>query len=56
MAMAAEIAGRIGDHETALRWSAAITTLWRNADPELQPRVARLRVIAGATPDASRPE
>jgi hypothetical protein len=56
MAMAADIAAGIGEDETARRWSAAITALWRDADPELQPRVARLRAIAGATPGASRRE
>jgi hypothetical protein len=56
MAMAADIAAGIGEDETARRWSAAITALWRVADPELLPRVARLRAIAGATPGASRRE
>jgi hypothetical protein len=56
MALAAEIAAGLGDRETAHRWSSAIVALWRNADPELQPQVARLRAIALATADASSRE
>lgn len=51
MALAAETASKTGDRETAQRWSSAITTLWRNADPELQPQVERLRAIVRATAD-----
>ncbi|HET9426219.1 MAG TPA: serine/threonine-protein kinase [Gemmatimonadaceae bacterium] len=56
MALAAETAAGLGDRETAHRWSTAVVTLWRNADPELRPQVERLRAIARATADASRRE
>jgi hypothetical protein len=51
MALAAEIASGLGDRETARRWSSAVVALWRNADPELQPQVERLRGIARAMHD-----
>jgi hypothetical protein len=57
MALAAELAAALGDRETAQRWASAVVTLWRNADPELQPQVERLREILKATsPDAPPPE
>ena len=56
MALAAELAAALGERETAQRWSSAIVTLWRNADPALQPQVERLRAIARTTSDESRRE
>lgn len=57
MAVAAELAAGLGDRETAQRWASAVVTLWRDADPELQPQVDRLREILKATsPDVPLPE
>jgi hypothetical protein len=42
----ADDAKATGDATTARRWAAAAAALWKNADPELQPVVARMRAIA----------
>ena len=47
MALRADLAARDGDTETARRWATASATLWANADPPLQPLVARMRTLAG---------
>jgi tetratricopeptide (TPR) repeat protein/tRNA A-37 threonylcarbamoyl transferase component Bud32 len=46
MALVAELAERRGHGPTARRWAAAVADLWRDADPELQPTVQRMRAIA----------
>ena len=48
MALRAELAHALGDAPNASRWANAVATLWANADPELQPVVARMRNIAGS--------
>jgi hypothetical protein len=45
MVLRAELADRVGDRAGAARWAKAVTTLWRNADPFLQPVVQRLATI-----------
>jgi hypothetical protein len=35
----ARAAAKLGDHDAALRWAAAVAILWSNADPFLQPMV-----------------
>jgi serine/threonine protein kinase/tetratricopeptide (TPR) repeat protein len=45
MALRAELAGSRGDRNTAGRWARAVATLWRQADPELQPIVARMTAL-----------
>ncbi|MEO5567855.1 MAG: serine/threonine-protein kinase [Gemmatimonadaceae bacterium] len=56
MALAAELAAALGDQETARRWASAVVALWKKADPELQPQVARLRAIAKSTSTGPTPE
>jgi hypothetical protein len=46
MAFRADVAQRAGDPVTAKRWALAVTTLWRDADPFLQPLVKRMAVLA----------
>jgi len=48
MAMRAELAARAGDRVTARRWSGPVAILWKDADAELQPLVARMRALAEA--------
>ena len=43
MGLRAELAAATADPSTARRWGTAVATLWRNADPELQPYVRRMR-------------
>jgi len=50
MILRAELADRVGDRAAAVRWARAVTTLWRNADPFLQPVVQRVAAIAGKAP------
>jgi hypothetical protein len=52
MALAAEVADALGDHETAGRWAPGVADLWKHADAELQPQVGRLRAIAVRTSDS----
>jgi eukaryotic-like serine/threonine-protein kinase len=49
MALRAELAARAGDIGTAIRWARAVTTLWANCDPPLQPLRQRMRALAGST-------
>jgi len=46
MALRAEIASARGERVIARRWAEAVSTLWLNADPELQPVVERMREIS----------
>ncbi|MEP6689620.1 MAG: serine/threonine-protein kinase [Gemmatimonadaceae bacterium] len=46
MALRAELADHAGDRQTAARWARAVTVLWANADPALQPVVQRMRAIS----------
>ena len=43
MALRARLAEQLGDREGAARWAAAVTILWSDADPFLQPMVRQLR-------------
>jgi hypothetical protein len=43
MALRSDLAAKSGDDRTAGRWGAAVAQLWANADPSLQPVVARMR-------------
>jgi hypothetical protein len=54
MALAAELASALGDTQTAHRWAPGIAAMWKNADPELQPVVARLQAIAVKSDDPRR--
>lgn len=45
-ALRAEAAFALGDSATASRWAEAVTVLWSDADPFLQPLVERMRYIA----------
>jgi hypothetical protein len=47
MALRAELASRLGDKTVAAQWARVVVTLWSNADDFLQPRVQRLRRLAG---------
>ncbi len=47
MALRAELADAAGDALTASRWAEAVTTLWSDAEPPLQPIVGRMRSLAG---------
>ena len=49
MALRAELAARAGDTGTAIRWARAVTTLWANCDPPLEPLRQRMRALAGST-------
>ena len=42
MALRAELAAQVGDDAGARRWSGAVTALWSDADPFLQPLVRRM--------------
>jgi len=46
LALAAELEAVTGDRATARRWARGALALWRTADPELGPAVARLHPIA----------
>ncbi|HEU4797898.1 MAG TPA: hypothetical protein VFT63_03165, partial [bacterium] len=46
MLLRADLALARGNMQNASRWAAAVSTLWKNADAELQPAVARMRKIA----------
>lgn len=46
MLLRTDLALARGDMQNASRWAAAFSTLWKNADAELQPAVARMRKIA----------
>ena len=48
MSLRADLAARAGDARTAARWAGAVVTLWSDADPPLQPVVARMRSLAGS--------
>ncbi|HET9454300.1 MAG TPA: serine/threonine-protein kinase [Gemmatimonadaceae bacterium] len=41
----ADLALARGDMQNASRWAAAVSTLWKNADVELQPVVSRMRTV-----------
>jgi hypothetical protein len=43
MALRAQLAEELGDRDGAARWAAAVTILWSDADPFLQPLVRQLR-------------
>jgi hypothetical protein len=49
MGLRAELAAAMGDHATIKRWATAVITLWANADPELQPYVARMQALSAGT-------
>jgi TolB-like protein len=46
MALRAELAAKSADPTTAARWARAVKILWSDADPFLQPLVARMRHLA----------
>ena len=46
LALRAEIADRLSDHKTAAECARAVVALWRDADPALQPVVARMKSLA----------
>jgi hypothetical protein len=46
MALRAELAASLGDAAEAARWARAVVALWSNADPFLQPLVARMKQFA----------
>lgn len=46
MMLRAELALVAGDTTVARRWAAPVATLWGDADPPFQPRVARMRALA----------
>jgi hypothetical protein len=46
MALRAEVAERLGDHNTAKEWAGAVVILWSDADEFLQPLVDRMRRLA----------
>jgi hypothetical protein len=46
MALRADLAQRVGDHETARIWARATQVLWSDADPFLQPLVERMERLA----------
>jgi len=46
MALRAELAERLGDRETARKWATAVATLWSDADPFLQPTIARMEQLS----------
>ena len=46
LVLRAELAVRLGQPDEARRWAGAVVALWENADPELQPVVARMRLLA----------
>jgi Protein kinase domain len=48
MALRADLAARAGDRVTARRWAEPVAVLWRDADPELQPVVERMRALSRA--------
>lgn len=45
MSLRADLAARAGDARAAGRWARAVTELWGEADPELQPLVERMRAL-----------
>jgi TolB-like protein len=47
MALRAELADRLGDKAAAAQWARLVVILWSDADGFLQPRVQRLRRLAG---------
>jgi len=48
MLMRADLAAAKGNSDEAREWYAKVLSLWSNADPELQPTVARIRAAMGA--------
>jgi hypothetical protein len=46
MILRADLAAKMGDHDTAQRWAHAVVVLWGDADAELKPEVARMRALA----------
>ena len=46
MAFRAELAARMGDTQTASRWSAAVVVLWSGSDEFLRPLVMRMRQLS----------
>jgi hypothetical protein len=46
MILRADLAAARRDKITAARWARAVATLWANADPDLQPLVARMKLLA----------
>ena len=46
MVLYANLASRLGRHESAERWAHAVVDLWGGADPLLQPTVAQMRNLA----------
>jgi hypothetical protein len=47
MAYRAELADRLGDPATAGLWAGRVLTLWAHADSNLEPTLARMRMLAG---------
>jgi hypothetical protein len=48
MAFRAELAHRMGDQATAARWAGVVATLWKDADPFLQPVVTHMQELLQA--------
>ena len=46
LVLRAELAVQLGQPAEAKRWAGAVVALWEKADPDLQPVVARMRVLA----------
>lgn len=46
LVLRAELAVQLGQPTEAKRWAGAVVALWEKADPDLQPVVARMRVLA----------
>ena len=49
MGLRADLARRLGDGATAARWAGAVGLLWSDADPFLQPLVARMRAMSDSS-------
>lgn len=46
MALRAELAARVRDRDGARHWAAAVSDLWRGADPALGPTLLRMEVLS----------
>jgi hypothetical protein len=46
MALRAQLAAARGEDDVARRWGSGVLALWRDADPELAPVIARMRAFA----------
>ena len=50
MLLRADLAAALGSPAEARTWYTKVLSLWSNADPELQPTVARIRSAIAALP------